>query len=349
MRFEVGTYLVTGGAGFIGSNFVLYLLDKYDDARIVNVDALTYAGNRENLCVVENDPRHTFVRADIRETSHMIRLMETYDPDFVVNLAAESHVDRSITSPGAFADTNVVGTVSLLNAARHVWEQRDGFWRRGKRFLQVSTDEVYGSLSLEKPETLFCEESPLDPRSPYSASKAAADLMVLAYHNTYGMPVLVSRCSNNYGPFQFPEKLIPLMIRNALAHEPLPVYGDGLNVRDWLFVEDHCRAIDMILGQGRLGQVYNIGGQNEHSNISVVKRIIEECSAATGDEAINDGLISYVDDRKGHDRRYGIAPDKIREEIGWQPEVDFEDGIARTVRWYLDNPNWLDRAMTGER
>lgn len=342
------TYLVTGGAGFIGSNFVLYLLDKYDDIRVVNVDALTYAGNRENLRAVENDPRHIFVQADIRDTAAIEDVLATYDPDYVVNFAAESHVDRSIANPGAFADTNVMGTVSMLNAVRRAWEQEDGSWRAGKRYLQVGTDEVYGSLPLDDPEAFFREDTPLNPHSPYSASKAAADQFVLAYHDTYGMPVVVTRCSNNYGPFQFPEKLIPLMIRNALAHEPLPVYGDGLNVRDWLFVEDHCKAIDRVLEQGRLGQVYNVGGHNERPNIFIVKKIIEECASATNDEAITEELISYVEDRKGHDRRYGIAPDKIRAEIGWEPETAFEDGIVRTIDWYLDNQEWLDHVLSGE-
>lgn len=342
------TYLVTGGAGFIGSNFVLYLLDKYDDVRVVNVDALTYAGNRENLRAVENDPRHIFVQGDIRDTAAIEDMLATYDPDYVVNFAAESHVDRSIADPGAFADTNVMGTVSMLNAVRQAWEQEDGTWRAGKRYLQVGTDEVYGSLPLDDPEAFFREDTPLNPHSPYSASKAAADQFVLAYHDTYGMPVVVTRCSNNYGPFQFPEKLIPLMIRNALAHEPLPVYGDGLNVRDWLFVEDHCKAIDMVLEQGRLGQVYNVGGHNERPNIFIVKKIIAECAEATNDEAITEELISYVEDRKGHDRRYGIAPDKIRAEIGWEPETAFEDGIVRTIDWYLDNQEWLDHVLSGE-
>lgn len=342
------TYLVTGGAGFIGSNFVLYLLGKYDDVRVVNVDALTYAGNRENLRAVENDPRHVFVQADIRDTAAMEELLAAYDPDYVVNFAAESHVDRSIADPGAFADTNVVGTVSLLNAVRWAWEQEDGTWRAGKRYLQVGTDEVYGSLPLDDPEAFFREDTPLNPHSPYSASKAAADQFVLAYHDTYGMPVVVTRCSNNYGPFQFPEKLIPLMIRNALAHEPLPVYGDGLNVRDWLFVEDHCKAIDLVLEKGRVGQVYNVGGHNERPNIFIVKKIIEECAGATGDEAITEELISYVEDRKGHDRRYGIAPDKIRAEIGWEPETAFEDGIVRTIDWYLNHQEWLAHVLSGE-
>ncbi len=342
------TYLVTGGAGFIGSNFVLYMLGKYDDIRIVNVDALTYAGNRENLRSIEGDPRHIFVQADIRDTARMVELMEQHDPDYVVNFAAESHVDRSILDPGAFADTNVLGTVSMLNAARSVWEREDGTWAPGKRYLQVGTDEVYGSLPLDDPEAFFREDTPLAPHSPYSASKAAADQFALAYHDTYGMPVVVTRCSNNYGPFQFPEKLIPLMIRNSLAHEKLPVYGDGLNVRDWLFVEDHCKAIDMVLERGRVGEVYNVGGHNERPNLFIVGKIIEECAAATGDAAITEELISFVEDRKGHDRRYGIAPDKIREEIGWEPETAFEDGIVRTIRWYLDNQEWMDHVLSGE-
>lgn len=342
------THLITGGAGFIGSNFVQYLLSKYDDVRIVNVDALTYAGNRENLKDVENDSRHVFVQADIRDTAYMAELFDIYDPDCVVNFAAESHVDRSILNPSVFAETNVIGTVSMLNAARQAWERADGTWVSGKRFLQVGTDEVYGSLPLDDSEVFFREDTPLCPHSPYSASKAAADQFVLAYHDTYGMPVVVTRCSNNYGPFQFPEKLIPLMIRNSLAHESLPVYGDGLNVRDWLFVEDHCKAIDMVLRRGRLGEVYNVGGHNEHSNIFIVKKIIEECAAVTGDKAITEGLISFVEDRKGHDRRYGIAPDKIREEVGWEPDTAFEDGIVRTIHWYLDNQEWMEHVLSGE-
>lgn len=342
------TYLVTGGAGFIGSNFVLYLLNSFDDIRVINVDALTYAGNLENLRSVEDDPRHVFVHADIRDTEAILDTMRQYDPDYVVNFAAESHVDRSISDPGAFASTNVLGTVSLLNAVRHAWERGDGTWRSGKRYLQVGTDEVYGTLSLEEPETFFREDTTLNPHSPYSASKAAADQFVQAYHDTYGLPALITRCSNNYGPFQFPEKLIPLMIRNALAHEKLPVYGDGLNVRDWLFVEDHCKAIDMVLSRGRIGEVYNVGGHNERSNIFIVKKIIDECSSATSDAEITEDLISYVEDRKGHDRRYGIAPDKIREEIGWEPETAFEDGIVKTIAWYLENQEWLKHVLTGQ-
>lgn len=341
------TYFVTGGAGFIGSNFVLYMLRMHSDIRIVNVDALTYAGNRENLRSVEDDPRHIFVQADIRDAALMADLVQRYDPDYVVNFAAESHVDRSIADPGAFVDTNVLGTVSLLNAVRQLWEHEDGTWCDDKRYLQVSTDEVYGSLPLDDPQAFFYEDTPLNPHSPYSASKASADHFVMAYHDTYGMPTVITRCSNNYGPFQFPEKLIPLMIGNSLAHKKLPVYGDGLNVRDWLFVEDHCKAIDLVLQKGRLGQVYNVGGHNERSNISIVKKVIKECAFATGDTAITEELISYVEDRKGHDRRYGIAPDKIREEIGWEPETAFENGIVRTIQWYLTHQDWLDHVLSG--
>lgn len=341
------TYLVTGGAGFIGSNFVLHMLASHDDIRIVNVDALTYAGNLENLKSIEGDSRHRLVHADIRDRDAMAELFEQEQPCYVVNFAAESHVDRSIENPSAFADTNVGGTVSLLDAARRIWEQPDGSYRPGVRFLQVGTDEVYGSLPLDDPEAFFREDTPLCPHSPYSASKAAADMFVQAYGDTYGMPVNITRCSNNYGPFQFPEKLIPLMLNNALAHKPLPVYGDGLNVRDWLYVEDHCKAIDAVLERGVPGEVYNVGGHNERPNIAIVKKIIEECAAATGDEGITEALITYVTDRKGHDRRYGIAPDKIREHLGWQPETCFEDGIVRTIRWYLGNLDWVEGVTSG--
>lgn len=341
------TYLVTGGAGFIGSNFVLYLLKKYNDVKVVNVDALTYAGNLENLASIEGDSRHVFVHADIRDRAAMDALFAEHDPDYVVNFAAESHVDRSILDPGAFADTNVMGTVCMLNAARAAWEQPDGSYREGKRYLQVSTDEVYGSLPLDDPQAFFREDTPLAPHSPYSASKASADLFVKAYGDTYGMPINITRCSNNYGPFQFPEKLIPLMINNALAHKNLPVYGDGLNVRDWLYVEDHCKAIDLVLTEGKAGEVYNVGGHNERPNIFIVKTIIAECSRAVNDPAINEQLITYVTDRKGHDRRYGIAPDKIKADLGWYPETKFEDGIVRTIDWYLDHRDWVENVTSG--
>ena len=341
------TLLVTGGAGFIGSNFVLYMLGAHESIRIVNVDALTYAGNLENLKVVEGDPRYAFVKADIRDKDAMGDVFREYRPDYVVNFAAESHVDRSIESPSTFVSTNVEGAAVLLNAARELWEREDGSYPQGVRFLQIGTDEVYGSLSLDEPDVFFRETTPLNPHSPYSASKAAADMLVKAYGDTYGMPINITRCSNNYGPFQFPEKLIPLMIKNALAHEPLPVYGDGLNVRDWLYVEDHCKAIDLVIRKGAPGEVYNIGGHNERANIDIVKRILAECSKAVDDDGITEALISYVADRKGHDRRYGIAPDKIKADLGWEPETGFEDGIQRTIAWYLDNQAWLSRIEDG--
>lgn len=341
------TYLVTGGAGFIGSNFVLYMLDHHEDIRIVNVDALTYAGNLENLKSVEDDLRHIFIHADIRDKAKMEQVFAEYEPDFVVNFAAESHVDRSIKNPEVFADTNVIGTVTLLNVAKDAWSQgEEGYGHR--RFLQVGTDEVYGSLPLDDPRAFFREDTPLDPHSPYSASKAAADMFVKAYGDTYGFPVNITRCSNNYGPFQFPEKLIPLMINNALHHRALPVYGDGLNVRDWLFVEDHCKAIDMVLSNGVVGEVYNVGGHNERSNIFIVKQIVEICASVVGDSQITEALIAYVEDRKGHDRRYGIAPDKIKADLGWYPETTFEKGIVRTITWYLDNADWVERVTSGE-
>lgn len=341
------TYLVTGGAGFIGSNFVLYMLRKYDDIRIVNIDALTYAGNLENLKSIKDDSRHVFVQADIRDSAAIGALFENYLPDYVVNFAAESHVDRSILDPGAFAETNVLGTVNLLNMAKHHWQQGEDCYGDHK-FLQVSTDEVYGSLSLDDPSSFFREDTPLSPHSPYSASKAAADMFVKAYADTYKFPVNITRCSNNYGPYQFPEKLIPLMINNALHHKTLPVYGDGLNVRDWLYVEDHCKAIDMVLENGKLGEVYNVGGHNERPNIAIVKTIIAECASKVNDPEINESLITFVEDRKGHDRRYGIAPDKIKKDLGWYPETSFEVGIKKTIQWYLENREWVEHITSGE-
>lgn len=352
------TYLVTGGAGFIGSNFVLYMLRTHDDIRIVNVDALTYAGNLENLSSLEGDDRHIFVHADIRDRDAISAIFAQYEPDYVVNFAAESHVDRSIADPGVFADTNVMGTVNMLGCARAAWDDGNGGYGQ-HRYLQVSTDEVYGTLEI--PEKLnddgspadpdhtefFRETTPISPHSPYSSSKASADLFVRAWHDTYGFPALITRCSNNYGPFQFPEKLIPLMIHNALLHKELPVYGDGLNVRDWLFVDDHCKAIDMVLSGGRLGEVYNVGGHNERANIYIVKTIIAQVREVTKDETIDESLITYVTDRAGHDRRYGIAPDKIREELGWYPETPYEQGIAQTIRWYLDNSEWVEHVTSG--
>ncbi len=341
------TYLVTGGAGFIGSNFIHYILENHQDVRVVNVDALTYAGNLNNLSDISSDSRYEFVHADICDRAAMTETFDRFKPEYVVNFAAESHVDRSIESPEMFAKTNVEGTVCLLNAFRALWEREDGTYPEGVKFLQVGTDEVYGSLSLDEPDSFFREDTPLNPHSPYSSSKAAADLFVSAYGDTYGMPVNITRCSNNYGPYQFPEKLIPLMINNVLKHDSLPVYGDGLNVRDWLYVEDHCKAIDLVLDNGVLGEVYNVGGHNERSNIFIVKKIIEEVSAATGDALIDESLIKYVDDRKGHDRRYGIAPDKIKRDLGWYPETPFEIGIVKTIRWYLDNSEWIANVVDG--
>ena len=341
------TYLVTGGAGFIGSNFIHYMLRRNQDIHILNVDALTYAGNLENLSEYDQDSRYTFAHVDIRDKEALTQLFETYHPDYAVNFAAESHVDRSIEDPGTFADTNVMGTVALLSVAESFWN--DGQGSDGDhRYLQVSTDEVYGSLPLDDPEAFFRETTSLSPHSPYSASKASADMFVKAWHDTYGFPAVITRCSNNYGPYQFPEKLIPLMIENCLEHKSLPVYGDGLNVRDWLYVDDHCKAIAMVLEGGRLGEVYNVGGHNERNNLYIVKRIISEVARITGDTQITEDLISYVTDRKGHDRRYGIAPDKIKEELGWYPETPFEEGIVTTINWYLENREWVKNVVSGD-
>lgn len=341
------TYLVTGGAGFIGSNFIHYMLKRNQDIHILNVDALTYAGNLENLSEYDQDSRYTFAHVDIRDKEALTQLFETYHPDYVVNFAAESHVDRSIEDPGAFADTNVMGTVALLSVAESFWNDGQGSYG-DHRYLQVSTDEVYGSLPLDDPEAFFRETTPLSPHSPYSASKASADMFVKAWHDTYGFPAVITRCSNNYGPYQFPEKLIPLMIENCLEHKALPVYGDGLNVRDWLYVDDHCKAIAMVLEGGKLGEVYNVGGHNERNNLYIVKRIISEVARITGDTQITEDLISYVTDRKGHDRRYGIAPDKIKEELGWYPETPFEEGIVTTINWYLENREWVKNVVSGD-
>lgn len=319
--------LVTGGAGFIGSNFVIYMLEQHLNYEIINVDALTYAGHLENLKSLESNARHTFVRADITDAAEMDRLI-SQDVDVVVNFAAESHVDRSILEPDVFVRTNVNGTQVLLEAAKKY---------NVTKFVQVSTDEVYGSLG---PTGLFTEETPLQPNSPYSASKAGGDLLVRAYHETFGLPVNITRCSNNYGPYQFPEKLIPLMISRTLADEALPVYGDGLNIRDWLYVEDHCSAIDLVIHQGRNGEVYNIGGNNERTNMHIVKTILEQLGKP-------ESLIKYVQDRPGHDRRYGIDPTKTMSELGWKPKHTFETGIKETIQWYLDNKEWWTRIQTG--
>ena len=324
--------LVTGGAGFIGGNFVHHMVNKYPDYQIVNLDLLTYAGNLETLKPVEDKPNYKFVKGDIADEPFIMDLFEKEKFDIVVNFAAESHVDRSITDPGIFVQTNVMGTRVLLDAARKYGV---------KRYHQVSTDEVYGDLPLDRPDLFFTEETPIHTSSPYSSSKAGADLLVLAYHRTYGLPVTISRCSNNYGPYHFPEKLIPLMIANALNDKPLPVYGKGENVRDWLYVEDHCRAIDLIIHNGRVGEVYNVGGHNEMKNIDIVKIICKELGKP-------ESLITYVADRKGHDMRYAIDPTKIHNELGWLPETKFADGIKKTIQWYLDNKEWWETIISGE-
>lgn len=337
------TYLVTGGAGFIGSNFIHYLLKKHQDILVVNVDKLTYAGNLENLKSVMDDKRHVFVQADICDTGAMQRLFQEYTIDYVVNFAAESHVDRSITDPDVFVRTNVMGTLNLLNIAKAAWKTGEDTYQEGVKFQQVSTDEVYGSLG---PKGFFTENTPLDPHSPYSASKTSADLFVKAYADTYRLPVTITRCSNNYGPYQFPEKLIPLMINNCLNKKSLPVYGDGMQIRDWLYVEDHCKAIDLVLQKGRAGEVYNVGGHNEQPNIAIVKSIIAYVSEKV-DPGIDESLIKHVTDRKGHDRRYGIDPTKIKEELGWEPETMFSEGIKKTIDWYLENRQWMEHVTSG--
>ena len=326
------TIIVTGGAGFIGSNFIFYQLKHNPDDRIVCLDKLTYAGNLSTLASVMNEPNFRFVRADICDREAVNQLFEEEKPDIIVNFAAESHVDRSIEDPGVFLRTNILGTQVLMDACR-----KYGIGR----YHQVSTDEVYGDLPLDRPDLFFTEETPIHTSSPYSASKASADLLVLAYHRTFGLPVTISRCSNNYGPYHFPEKLIPLMIANCLNDKPLPVYGKGENVRDWLYVEDHCKAIDLIIRKGRAGEVYNIGGHNEMKNIDIVKLI---CKALDKPES----LITYVTDRKGHDMRYAIDPTKIHNELGWLPETKFADGIQKTIRWYLDNRDWWEEIISGE-
>ncbi|MBQ1397591.1 MAG: dTDP-glucose 4,6-dehydratase [Clostridia bacterium] len=323
---------VTGGAGFIGANFIFYMLKEHPDYRIVCLDKLTYAGNLSTLEPVMQNPNFRFEKIDICDREAVFQLFEEEKPDIVVNFAAESHVDRSIEDPEVFLRTNILGTQVLMDACRHYGT---------KRFHQVSTDEVYGDLPLDRPDLFFTEQTPLHASSPYSASKASADMIVMAYHRTFGLPVTISRCSNNYGPYQFPEKLIPLMIANALADKPLPVYGDGLNVRDWLYVEDHCRAIDLIIHKGQVGEVYNVGGHNEMSNISIVRLICRELNKP-------ESLIKYVTDRKGHDRRYAIDPKKIHSELGWLPETKFEDGIKETVKWYLNNRQWWETIVSGE-
>ena len=368
------TYLVTGAAGFIGANFIKYLLyKKYanDDIRVVVLDALTYAGNLGTIKDDIDNRRCFFVKGDIRDRELADRLFSEYDIDYVVNFAAESHVDRSIEDPQLFLSVNILGTQNLLDAARRAWvtgRDSQGYpaWKPGKRFHQVATDEVYGSLGAEG---YFTEETPLGPHSPYSASKTSADLFVMAYRDTYHMPVSITRCSNNYGPYHFPEKLIPLIINNILEGKPLPVYGEGLNVRDWLYVEDHCKAIDLVVRQGREGEIYNVGGHNEMRNIDIVKLIISTIhdmmaedkqlrkvlrKQVIGDDGeisidwINDSLITHVADRLGHDQRYAIDPTKIKNELGWYPETRFADGIVKTIRWNLENQEWIKDVTSGD-
>ena len=338
------TYLVTGAAGFIGSNFIIYMLNKYRDIKIINVDSLTYAGHLENLKSVENDPNYSFVQADIRDHDAISRIFADNTVDYVVNFAAESHVDRSISDPEIFVRTNVLGTVNLLNIAKAAWQTGDDTYREGVKFHQVSTDEVYGSLGSEG---FFMETTPLCPHSPYSSSKASADMFVKAYYDTYKLPINITRCSNNYGPYQFPEKLIPLILNNTLAHKDLPVYGDGMQVRDWLYVDDHCKAIDMVIRNAKVGEVYNVGGHNERPNIFIVKTIIDYVKENV-DSTVGEHMIKHVTDRKGHDRRYGIDPEKIKNDLGWYPETTFEVGIKKTLKWYLDNADWVKNVTSGE-
>lgn len=384
-------YLVTGAAGFIGANFVKYLLKKWgDDVEIVILDALTYAGNPLTIKEEMELPNVTFVKGDIGDRELVKRLIAEHDPDYIVNFAAESHVDRSITNPRLFLETNILGTQNMLDCAREAWltgkdTQGHNTYREGKKYLQISTDEVYGSLSKDFDEArplevaeevarviegrkdlktfgkkFFTEDTPLSPRSPYSAAKTGADLITQAYHETYGLPVNITRCSNNYGPYHFPEKLIPLIIKNILEGKPLPVYGKGENVRDWLYVEDHAKAIDMVLREGRTGEVYNVGGFNEEQNINIVRLVIDTIARIMREEPryqsllrcglddINEGLITYVTDRPGHDMRYAIDPSKIAVELGWYPETPFTFGIEKTIRWYLDNQEWVDSVTSGD-
>ena len=335
--------LITGGAGFIGSHVVRLFVNKYPDYRIVNLDKLTYAGNLANLRDIENAPNYTFVKADICDYDTIREVFCKYDIDGVIHLAAESHVDRSIKDPFIFARTNVMGTLSLLQAAKEQW---NGNWE-GKRFYHISTDEVYGALQFDG--TLFTEETRYDPHSPYSAAKASSDHFVRAYHDTYGLPTIVTNCSNNYGPYQFPEKLIPLFINNIRHGRPLPVYGKGENVRDWLYVEDHARAIDLIFHKGRIAETYNIGGFNEWKNIDLIKVIVRTVDRLLGNpEGESEKLITYVTDRAGHDLRYAIDSRKLKNELGWEPSLQFEEGIEKTVRWYLDNQEWMDNVTSGD-
>lgn len=346
------TYLVTGGAGFIGSNYIHYMFKKYDkDIRIINVDVLTYAGNLENLRDLEGRDNYTFVKADICDKDAIARIFAENDIDRVVHFAAESHVDRSIVTPEVFVQTNVLGTAVMLNCAKAAWENPDGTFKPDKKFLHVSTDEVYGSLTEDG--GYFYETTPYAPHSPYSASKAGSDMLVKAYMDTYKFPANITNCSNNYGPYQFPEKLIPLIINNALLGKKLPVYGDGKNVRDWLYVEDHAKAIDLVQEKGRLFETYNVGGHNEKQNIEIIHIILNTLREMLAEddprrELVSDDLITYVEDRKGHDRRYAIAPDKIKAEIGWEPETCFEEGIKRTIAWFFEHEEWMKNVTSGD-
>jgi len=336
------TILITGVAGFIGSNFVYYYLRKYKDRKIIGLDKLTYAGNLDNLSKLseEEKKRFVFIKGDINDLELLEEIYSKYEIDGIINFAAESHVDRSIHDPQIFLKTNILGTETLLHVFKEHYDER-----KRRKFLHISTDEVYGALG---PTGYFTEETPLDPHSPYSASKASSDLIVKAYHDTYGLNTNITRCSNNYGPYQFPEKLIPLMIHNALNHKELPVYGDGKQIRDWLYVEDHCKAIDLVFEKGKSGEVYNIGGHNEKENIEIVKLIINYLQEKTKDKEINESLIKHVKDRLGHDRRYAIDPTKIKNELGWEPETKFEQGIKQTIDWYLENQEWMKKVITGE-
>ena len=333
-------YLVTGGAGFIGSNFVRYLLNNRKDVQIINLDLLTYAGNLENIKDVEKDypESYRFIKGDICDSKLLDEIFPIYAPDCVINFAAESHVDRSISNPNVFVETNILGTAKLLTAAKKHWTEKE---YKLKRFLQISTDEVYGTLPEDRPEVKFTESTPVQPHSPYSASKASADLMVQAYFDTFKFPTLITRCSNNYGPYQFPEKLIPLMINNAKNNKELPVYGDGKNIRDWLYVDDHCDAVLTVLEKGQIGEVYNIGGNNEIKNIEIVKQILNYMNKP-------ESMIKYVTDRLGHDRRYAIDASKIKNELGWEPKFNFNEQIKMTVDWYLNNSEWLEHVISGE-
>lgn len=337
------TYLVTGGSGFIGSNFVRYLFDTYDDIRIINLDALTYAGNPENLKDIEDNPNYTFFKGSIADRDMVQSIFDQFDIDYVVNFAAESHVDRSIRDPQCFVNTNVVGTMVLLNVTKDAWATSDGFLPN-KKFIQISTDEVYGALGADG---FFTEDTPLNPHSPYSASKASADMLVKAFFDTFGFPMNITRCSNNYGPNQFPEKLIPLTYNNCVNLKNIPIYGDGKQIRDWLYVVDHCRAIDLVINSAPVGEIYNIGGHNEKENLYIVKCIIDYVKQNVN-KACGEDLITFVRDRLGHDRRYAIDPTKISRELGWLPTTAFEDGIRLTLDWYRKNPEWVEHIVNGE-